>query len=232
MQDSLVIFDCDGVLVDSEVISARVEARELTKLGYSISFEEDIRRFTGKTQKDILITVENELGRKIPEGFEKLLSQKISQALTDELVAIDGVHHILSMIRNKCVASNGEIKKIANSLKVTGLDVFFSPESCFSAEMVSNGKPAPDLFLYAAKKMGYNPSSCIVIEDSITGVCAAKSAGMKVLGFLGASHILDTQHGDLLKSAGACEIFSSMQELPNLLFSQTVLNNGKNHKYL
>jgi HAD superfamily hydrolase (TIGR01509 family) len=217
MSTKLIIFDCDGVLVDSEIISSRIEAAELTRLGYSINQEENIRRFTGKTQKDILEIVEEELGRKLPDGFQNILYKKIYDALTSDLVAIEGVELVLSRITSKCIASNGEISKISNSLKVTGLDSFFPIKHRFSAEMVAKSKPSPDLFLFAADKMGYPPASCIVIEDSITGVQGAKAAGMTVLGFTGASHITDKSHSDSLISAGATETFSKMTELLDII---------------
>ena len=217
MHNKLVIFDCDGVLVDSEIIGARVEAAELTKIGYHLTPEEDITRFTGKTQKDILQIVEQEMGRSLPDGFENMLYQKMMQAMAENLTAIPDVEQVLKVVPHKCLASNAEIPKIDHNLKTTKLDMFFPKEHRFSAEMVPQGKPDPALYLYAAQKMGYAPSSCLVIEDSIVGVTAAKAAGMYVIGFTGAGHIVGQTHADSLRSAGASEIATQMKEVVGLL---------------
>lgn len=217
MKNILVIFDCDGVLVDSEYIACKIEAAELTRMGYAISTEDNIRRFAGKSQKTIMETVEKALGRKLPEGFDGELQEKIIKALASELQAIPGMAQALETIPAKCIASSGSMEKIANSLKTTGLDRYFQPTHIFSATMVKNGKPAPDLFLYAAAQMGYGPEDCVVIEDSLYGVQAGKAAGMRVLGFTGGSHIVDAGHGDMLKAAGADEVYADMGQLPGLL---------------
>lgn len=214
----LVIFDCDGVLVDSEIIACRIEAEELTRIGYEISTEENIRRFAGKSQKSIMETVERALGRKLPEGFPSGLHEKILKALSEQLDAMPGIESVLAQTPAKCVASSGAPDKIGNSLRTTGLDRHFNSEHIFSAVQVKEGKPAPDLFLYAAEKMGTPPSECVVIEDSVYGVKAAKAAGMTAYGFTGGSHITDpAKAAKLLRDAGADTVFDRMEELPELV---------------
>lgn len=218
MPAPLVIFDCDGVLVDSEIIACQIEADELTRIGYPISVEEDILRFAGKSQKTIMETVGRALGHPVPDGFEASLHEKIIKALSAQLQAMPGMARALSCITHKCVASSGAPDKIANSLRVTGLSPYFQPEHLFSALSVKAGKPAPDLFLYAAHHMGYPPTDCVVIEDSIYGVQAGKSAGMHVLGFIGGSHVLEKSKTEsLLRQSGADCVFDNMELLPDLL---------------
>jgi HAD superfamily hydrolase (TIGR01509 family) len=213
--NKLIIFDCDGVLVDSEYIACRIEAEEFSKMGYVITVEEDIRRFAGKSQKDVFATVEQELGKKLPDNFDALLEAQIIKALAEQLQPINGIDAVLPELPNKCVASSGTMEKIHNSLRVTGLNKYFPDDQIFSATMVTRGKPAPDLFLLAARKLGFEPYNCIVVEDSVSGVAAGKAAGMKVLGFVGGSHILDDAHQTILKNAGADIIFKDMRQLIN-----------------
>lgn len=220
----LVIFDCDGVLVDSEFIACRIEAEELTRIGYEISAEDCIRRFAGKSQKSVMDTVEQELGHPIPCWFAEHVETRVLDALTTDLKPIEGVKDALSNIPRKCIASGGSSAKIRNSLKVTGLADHFLPETIYSATMVQNGKPAPDLFLLAAEKMGSRPNQCIVIEDSIHGIQAAKSAGMHVIGFTGGSHIMNAGHDASLKRAGADEVYASMTEFSAYLSEFTAFN--------
>ena len=217
--NTLVIFDCDGVLVDSEHISCYIEAEELSKLGYTITVEEDIRRFAGKSQKDVFSIVESELGKKIPDDFDQMLEARIIQALSEQLKPISSIEFVLPQLPHKCVASSGTMEKINNSLRVTRLSEHFSENRIFSATMVACGKPAPDLFLCAANNTGFAPDACIVVEDSVSGVAAGKAAGMKVFGFVGGSHILDDEHQSILRNAGADIIFDDMSQLIDLINS-------------
>lgn len=220
----LIIFDCDGVLVDSEFIACKIEAEELTRIGYVLSPEECIRRFSGKSQKTIMETVEGELGQPLPCGFAEQLENRILDALSKELEPIEGVEEILSRIPRKCIASSGSPEKIQNSLKATGLVDHFLPQNIYSATMVQNGKPAPDLFLLASERMGRRPSQCIVVEDSIHGIQAAKAAGMYVVGFTGGSHIMNSNYHASLKRAGADEVCAHMTEFSAHLAEFNVFN--------
>jgi HAD superfamily hydrolase (TIGR01509 family) len=220
MESYLVIFDCDGVLVDSEVIACRIEAEELTKIGFPVSLEEDIRLFAGKSHKTVAEIVERQMGRPLPEGFEDRLHAKIIRELSDALLPIRNVGNTLMQLTHKCVASSGVPEKIRNSLKVTGLKDYFTDDHIFSASMVEHGKPAPDLFLLAAKRIGFLPENCIVIEDSLAGVQAGVAAGMRTFGFVGGSHIIGQDHRKILYDAGAHLVFDDMAELAELVAAQ------------
>lgn len=186
----LIIFDCDGVLVDSEIIVSRVDAEFLTEQGYKISAEENIKKFTGKNIKTINDIIYKESGFHITESLEKLRTKRIYDALERELQPIMTLileNDIFSKLK-KCVASSSSKERVIKSLNITKQKAFFNDEHIFTSEQVRNGKPAPDLFLFAADQMGYHPKDCLVIEDSIAGIQAAKAANMQVIGFLGASH--------------------------------------------
>lgn len=209
----LVIFDCDGVLVDSELIACRIEAEELSRIGYTISPEENVRRFSGKSQKDVMETVERELGSPLPLDFEERLDNRVFEALSRELKPMEGIENILLDSPWKCVASSGSPERIRSSLEITGLSEYFPSHAIYNANMVLNGKPAPDLFLHAANQMEATPNQCIVIEDSVHGIRAGKAAGMYVVGFIGGSHIMDADHHNALKRAGADEICTHMTDI-------------------
>jgi HAD superfamily hydrolase (TIGR01509 family) len=213
---ALVIFDCDGVLVDSEVIAQRVDAQYLTEAGFPITPEELSRRFVGKSAQAISDELAAQFNRRPADDFDKLRRARVMAALGAELRPMPGVLEALREIRfPRCVASSSHPERISLALRTVGLDGFFR-DQIFSATMVARGKPAPDLFLYAAEKMGAHPSACLVIEDSTFGVQAAKAAQMRVFGFAGASHCRDG-HADLLHRAGAERVLKSMTELPALL---------------
>lgn len=213
MKPKYVIFDCDGVLVDSEIIANRVEAEYKTELGFPITVAEQITKFTGLASNHPL--VKTELAR-LPGTYLEVVDERIRQAYERELTAISGIHQALKEIEMpKCVASNSDLESIVRKLAFTNLLHYF-PKSIFSSKMVLRGKPAPDLFLYAAKTMHWQPQDCVVIEDSVAGVNAALAAGMRVLGFVGAQHI-QPGHRDRLKEIGTNCIFSDMRELPEIL---------------
>ena len=211
-----VIFDCDGVLVDSEPIACRVDAACLTQAGLPISTEEIMARFVGMSSESIVKILSAEHGVPVPAGLDERRRARIMAAFTHELRPMPGVAAALGRIGlPKCVASSSHPERIAHALGVTGLlDVFGG--RLFSATMVARGKPAPDLFLLAAERTGAVPADCIVIEDSIAGVTAGKRAGMAVLGFTGGSHCAPG-HAERLRSAGADRVFAEMAELPELL---------------
>ncbi len=216
MPIDLVIFDCDGVLVDSEVISCRAHAETLTRHGYPITAEQVLHRFLGVSEREARLMVEREIGRSFPADFEQQVNQATLQFYASELTAIAHVADALATIAlPKCVASSGTPEKIRHGLECAGLYEVFDP-NLFSASEVKRGKPAPDLFLLAAERMKAEPARCVVIEDSVPGVTGARAAGMTVLGFHGGSHCTP-RHGEMLRRAGADLIFDDMRQLPGLI---------------
>ncbi|MBW3096919.1 HAD family hydrolase [Pseudohoeflea coraliihabitans] len=211
----LIIFDCDGVLVDSEIISAQVGSGLLAEVGYEITPEEIAARFAGLTWKDILLEIERESD--IP--FQATLLEK-SERMTDrrlarDLLGIDGVLRAVAQLPGKrCICSNSSSRRLEMMLKKTGLAPLFG-EHVFSAADTQDvaPKPAPDIFRHAAKMMQTAPGSTLVIEDSVHGVTGARAAGMRVLGFTGASHSY-AGHADQLTEAGAETVISRMADLP------------------
>ncbi|WP_158932683.1 HAD family phosphatase [Acidisphaera sp. S103] len=212
----LVIFDCDGVLIDSQVIQCRIDAAELTRLGFQVSAEELAQQFIGTATKDIQAHVEAALGRPLPDDFEATRDRLVDAAYQTELQAVAGVADVLSRIGLPvCVASNAQLARLREILEVTGLLSFFGP-NVFGADLVPRPKPAPDLFLHAAARLGASASRCVVIEDSEAGIQAAKAAGMRVLGFYGGGHCYPG-YERRLTAAGASAVFRSMGELLPLL---------------
>ena len=214
---TLVIFDCDGVLVDSEMLYARISAEQFTESGYPIDTELAIARFTGISTPDMLAIVEAESGLVMPVDFTERCRAKANTVFDSELQAIAGISDVLAgHAPRRCVASSSSPARIRRSLKSTGLYGHFADERIFSAAMVERGKPAPDLFLHAAATMGSAPAECVVIEDSLPGAEAGVAAGMTVFGFTGGSHIRDG-HADRLRETGVDRVFGDMTELPALL---------------
>jgi HAD superfamily hydrolase (TIGR01509 family) len=208
----LLIFDCDGVLVDSEPLSCRIDAETLTECGVPYTAEEVARDFTGVSIKDQIARIEMERGIRLPDDFTERLNRTLFQRFETDLKPIDGVRDaILSLPFPRCVASSSIPERIALSLRVTGLADLF--DNIFSSTQVARGKPAPDLFLHAASRMNTLPEKCLVIEDSIAGVQAARAAGMRVIGFVGGSHC-GPGHAEKLRQAGAPVIIERMSDLP------------------
>ena len=213
----LIIFDCDGVLVDSEPVAARVLARELTSIGFPLTAEECIARYTGISMPSVVACIEAEFARELPADFAERVRAADVEAFKVELRAVPGARAVLARLAHpKCVASSGRLSKMQLTLTLSGLMPFFELRHLFSAEMVAHGKPAPDLFLLASDRMGVAPENCIVIEDSCPGVHASKAAGMRVLGFTGGSHCTPG-YDAMLREAGAAEVFADMTDLPRLL---------------
>lgn len=214
--EPLIIFDCDGVLVDSEVVSSRVLAALLSRHGYPVTSEECLGKFVGRTIPGVIQMVAEE-GIELPDDFEAQLRERDVEAFARELKAPPGMAAALEQMtgRAKCVASNGSPDKTRVKLTLTGLIGHFEPY-IFSAAEVKHPKPAPDLFLLAANRLGFATGNCVVIEDSPLGVEAGKRAGMRVLGFLGGTHRRPSD-ADVLRRAGADLVFSDMQELPRLV---------------
>jgi HAD superfamily hydrolase (TIGR01509 family) len=212
----LVIFDCDGVLVDSEVISCRAHAETLTRHGYPITADQVLVRFLGVSDREARMTIEAELGRSLPDDFELQVKQATLQFYADGLRTIPHVDEAIAAIGlPKCVASSGTPEKIRHGLECAGLYDLLAP-NIFSATQVKRGKPAPDLFLFAAGQMQASPVRCIVIEDSVPGISGALAAGMTVLGFHGGSHCRPG-YADTLRAAGANMTFDDMRQLPDLI---------------
>jgi HAD superfamily hydrolase (TIGR01509 family) len=212
----LVIFDCDGVLVDSEVISCRAHAAMLTRHGYPITADQVLDRFLGVSDREARMIVEAELGRSLPVDFEAQVKQAALQRYADDLPMIPNVGAAIGAIElPKCVASSGTPEKIRHGLTGAGLYDLLAP-NIFSATQVKRGKPAPDLFLFAAEQMRIAPERCIVVEDSLPGIAGARAAGMTVLGFHGGSHCRPG-YADTLRAAGAQATFDDMRQLPGLI---------------
>ena len=182
----LVIFDCDGVLVDSESIGAEVGATVLTSLGWKVTPEEVAERFLGRTDEYVHSEVEKQLGRRLPRGWEDEFEHLYDAAYAAELKPVEGIVPLLEELAQQgiatCVASNGSHEKMRRTLGVTGLRERFEGR-IFSAQDVAVGKPAPDLYLHAARAMGVAPSRCAVVEDSPPGVAAARAARMSCIGY-------------------------------------------------
>ncbi|NQW01046.1 MAG: HAD family hydrolase [Rhodospirillales bacterium] len=211
----LIIFDCDGVLVDSELISNRILAGHLSAHGFAISPADCQRRFIGYSMPTLVDDVRAE-GCVLPDDFIATLRQKDTAAFAAELQAIAGIGEALTRLpQKKCVASSGPPAKIRANLEHTGLLGFFDPH-LYSGSQVARSKPAPDLFFHAAKQFNVAPSACLVIEDSKLGIKAAKAAGMTCFGFTGGGHCTGSYADDLARLAPDL-IFDHMRQLPDLV---------------
>ena len=206
---SLVIFDCDGVLVDSEPLVNRIEAEYFSTLGFQTTADEVRALFKGKTVQQVIDALEPRLGRPFPASAAYDWGTAVALGLAQELRAVSGVERVIQRLQASgmpvCVASQSPLPRVRLSLAVTHLDRYFG-QNVFTASMVSNPKPAPDLFLFAAQRMGVAAQDTIVVEDSPSGVLAARAAGMRVFGYAA------DEDAGALKDAGA-EIFYSMDEL-------------------
>lgn len=212
----LIIFDCDGVLVDTEPLSAGVMAEYLTEIGYPLDARTCIDRFTGLSLASIVHILEAEWQRQLPDDFIPTLSARDRAAFDAHLQPIDGVADLArALVTKRCVASSGALEKIQHNLMIAGLSSFFQPY-LYSASMVDRGKPAPDLFLYAAGRMGVAPGDALVIEDSVAGVTAARAAGMRVIGFVGGGHCRPETAARLV-AAGAHAVAETMDGVAALL---------------
>ncbi|GCD44756.1 HAD family hydrolase [Streptomyces paromomycinus] len=216
MRYDLIIFDNDGVLVDSEPLSNTVLSAYLTELGHPTSYEESIRDYMGAAVHRVHDLVKERTGQLLPEDFETTLHARVFEAFERELEPVAGVHEVLGKLTADgtpyCVASSGSHERIRVAHRKTGLDEWFEEEWIFSSQDVGKGKPAPDLFLHAAREMGVAPERCAVIEDSPLGVQAAVAAGMDVYGFTAMTP------AEKLTAAGPVTgLFARMEELSALL---------------
>ncbi len=183
----LIIFDCDGVLVDSEIIANRIDAEILTQLGYPLTTEECIQRFTGINNQSVKKIIFEDSGLELSENFsESAILQAFENELTPLMMPV--LQAVTEANIDRCVGSSSLRKRIIRSLELTNQIQFFKEEHIFTSAQVQKGKPAPDLFLFAASQMGYEPKDCLVIEDSVVGIQAACEADMDVIAFLGGGH--------------------------------------------
>ncbi|HLP70625.1 MAG TPA: HAD family phosphatase [Rhizobium sp.] len=216
----LVIFDCDGVLVDSEPISIEVLVASFARAGVLIDEAGAYRRFLGRSLSTVIAAAREEFGLDMDEAFLERLRQDLFARFRADLRPIPGVIGALEALQahgiDWCVASSSHMERIRLSLTVTGLIDRFDP-NIFSAAMVARGKPAPDLFLHAAERMGRTPSACIVIEDSPAGIEAAKAAGMTVFAFTGGSHTHFASHRAALDALAPDAVFDAMADLIHLV---------------
>jgi HAD superfamily hydrolase (TIGR01509 family) len=207
----LIIFDCDGVLVDSEVLSCRCLSHALAGYGIELDVDQALDLFLGRSVTAVFEHYEA-LGRPIPRQFATELKMGVRAAFVSSLQAVEGVSSILEELRIPyCVASSSDVDRVSLSLSLTGLAPHFNSH-LYTSQMVKRGKPAPDLFLYAAERMKAEPHRTLVIEDSVSGVRAAKAAGMTVWGFVGGSHYQSRDGRDILLGAGADRVFERMAD--------------------
>lgn len=209
----LIIFDCDGILVDSESISIDINRAMLHANGWYLSRDEVIERFLGTSMANVQAQLEAHTGRPVPEGWAEDLRARNEIAFEEHLRAVPYVREAICELEpyGRCVASSSSPRRIQHSLELTDLWTKFDATHVFSASMVQNGKPAPDLFLFAAETVGVPPEECVVIEDSRFGARAARAAGMRVLGFGGG-----LTPPSWLVAEGA-EVFDDMRDLPNVI---------------
>jgi HAD superfamily hydrolase (TIGR01509 family) len=210
VEAGLVIFECDGVLVDSDRIALPIQAERITALGLPTTYDDCVRDFLGLGMPETLLILEERLGRPLPPGWEKELDAAVGEAFRRELRPVAGVAEALDQIDlPTCIASSGSQEKMHLTLGLTGLRERFQGR-IFSADEVTHGKPAPDLFLHAASRMNIAPNRCVAVEDSPFGVAGAVAAGMRAFGYA------EDGDGEALAAAGAT-VFNSMAELPALL---------------
>jgi HAD superfamily hydrolase (TIGR01509 family) len=216
----LIIFDCDGTLTDSENINNTAFVQALHEEGFTnYTLEYGLANWLGIALSTIMLQIQMETGRMPSSNIVSRYSQLVSEMQLTELKPIQGAGELIAAVKEHykiCVASNGERSNVLQSLRITDLMQYFTEESVFTKIQVKNPKPYPDLFLFAADKMGVAPERCLVIEDSAAGVRAGVAAGMKVFGFSGSAH-QPALHADELKAAGAHEIFDRLIHIRNAI---------------
>jgi HAD superfamily hydrolase (TIGR01509 family) len=230
MSERLLIFDCDGVLVDSEPIALAVLLEVVAEAGYRLDEALAYRHLLGKSREQEERLLREEFGLAIePELLHRELPQRLDRRLQRELKPVPGVVQTLAHLGGaRCVASSSRMERIRLSLSVTGLLEAFEPH-LFSASSVMNGKPAPDLFLHAASTMAYKPQDCVVVEDSPAGIRAAQRAGMNVYAFLGGSHAGPAGLAQAVAALNPDAIFDDMRKLPGLISALDSSRCGKPH---
>jgi HAD superfamily hydrolase (TIGR01509 family) len=216
----LVIFDLDGVLVDSELLSCSCLQAMLAESGIALSLQEIYARFLGRGFQAVLDHCRRTQTKPIPGDFRGRFEAAVRSAFAAELQPMPGIRELLGSLRVPyCVASSSGAARIALSLQLAGLATSFEGR-VFGAELVVHGKPAPDVFLYAAQAMGAAPERCLVIEDSDPGIAAACAAGMVAWGFTGGSHLAAEDVADRLRASGAAEVFAKMDAMQRALLGE------------
>jgi len=220
MSFEALIFDCDGVLVNSEEIAQAIELEHLASFGLHYERSTFVRRYTGAHNRDFFAGIRrdalDQLGYEPDDTFFDRLTQAIGEAYQDQLACIEGVQELVgAWSKPKAVASSSTLATLTFKLDKVGLAAHFGPH-IYSSDAVTQGKPNPAIFIYAAEQLDIHPSQCAVIEDSVHGITAAKGAGMFALGFTGGGHNLDNQ-GDLLIAAGADRVFSNHADIAEYL---------------
>lgn len=217
VQEPLVIFDCDGVLVDSEPLSVRVLMDAVAAHGGTLSEAEAYRRFLGRSMATMVSILDEDFRIAADAAFLDGMRRALYQRFEEELQPITGIANaVQQMPWRKCVASSSQPERIRLSLGLTGLQDFFEPH-IFSATMVKRGKPEPDLFLHAAAEMNAEPGKCVVVEDSPAGILAAKRAGMRVFAFTGGSHADREEYREEVAALSPDVIFDDMDKLLHLV---------------
>jgi HAD superfamily hydrolase (TIGR01509 family) len=213
----LIIFDCDGVVADSEGLANRLLAESITRIGTPTTMEDAIRLFMGKRWEDCKRAIGEWTGAALPPAFEAEHRALTRDRMRNEVSPVPGLEAFLDTHRDyaKCMASSSELGWLDHCVDKFGLRPHFG-RNLFSATEVAHGKPAPDVFLYAAGRMGVAPEACLVLEDSPSGITGAVAAGMTVVGFLGGSHVRDG-HAERLRLAGAHRLASNFAEVTRLL---------------
>lgn len=212
----LIVFDCDGVLIDSEMLSCGCLRALLCEHGYQVDLQGVFERFLGRSFSVVEEQYRAALGRPLDAGFAAAFRSRLKERFTQDLRPMLGVEAVLARLATPfCVASSSDRERLSFSLELSDLASYFG-ERVYSSDCVARGKPAPDLFLYAAARMGGAPSRTLVIEDSVNGVRAGKAAGMMVWGFVGGSHHAERDGAEVLTAAGADRILRGMAEFPAL----------------
>jgi haloacid dehalogenase superfamily, subfamily IA, variant 3 with third motif having DD or ED len=208
-----LIFDCDGVLINSEIIANRIEADVKTELGFPITLEEQLTKFVGLGHSSPLVVEEM---RRLPPDYKKIFQERLAKAYDTDLKALPGVEELLASLPHaKCVASSSQGPWLRHKLQLTKLNHFFG-EAVYSASDVTRLKPHPDLFLHAMKTQGWKVEDCLVVEDSVPGVEAGKAAGLIVCAFLGGEHIVP-DHAAKVLAAGADYVVNDIRNVRRLL---------------
>lgn len=220
-QPHLVVFDCDGVLVDSEALAARLWSARLQREGYEIEPAVLTRRLLGGTGVDFHEVVAQETGRALPAARIPEWRQEVRRDLIAGMTAVAGAAAMLERLElPRCVSSNSAPDRVRDSLRAARLLHHFAPEALFSAAHVARPKPHPDLYLHAVQRMGVEPAQAVAVEDSVTGVTAARAAGLAVVGFTGAGHHEPGDEARLI-AAGAGIVLRRLAELPEQLAAAT-----------
>jgi HAD superfamily hydrolase (TIGR01509 family) len=209
---ALVIFDCDGVLIDSEIVVCRLVAEEMTRLGFPHTTHDVIERYAGRPEREMIADIERRTGRQVPPDYFARIKPLVAEAYADELAPISGAREVLETLAvPHCVASSSDPAKLRLGLETVGLLPLVAA-NLVSAAWVHQGKPAPDVFVYAAGWMRTPVSACLVIEDSLAGVRAGRAAGMRVVGFTGGRHC-GPEHGRRLLDAGAEAVVTDLRHV-------------------